>query len=70
MLKNDEKGAIVKTLVKGAYFPKGTIGKIVTCARVEGNSMLVYCIQTEQNIKGLVEGLKAEWFLERDLKNL
>lgn len=70
MLKNDEKGATVKTLVKGGYFPKGTTGRIVTGARVEGTSMLAYCVQTDQSIKGLVEGLKTEWFLERDLKNI
>lgn len=68
MLNNDSKGAEIITLVD-APFPKGTKGKILTSAFVEGTTMRVYCIQTNEEIKGLVSGLKSEWYFERDLKN-
>ncbi|QGG51485.1 hypothetical protein [Lysinibacillus pakistanensis] len=67
MLNNDSKDAKVITLVD-TTFPKGTEGTILTSAFVEGTTMRVYCIQTNEEIKGLVSGLKSEWYFERDLK--
>ncbi len=70
MLVNDEQGAEVKTLVSSGGFPRGTKGIIVTGAFIEGTTTRAYCVQTTERIKGLVEGPKSTWFLERDLKNI
>jgi hypothetical protein len=68
MLKNDSNGTDVVTLSK-SVFPRGTKAKIVTCAFIGRTSARAYCIQTEDDIKGLAEGKKSAWYLERDLKN-
>lgn len=68
MLKEDQLGTEVVTLSK-SVFPKGTKANIVKCAFVPGTTVRVYCIQTEEDIKGLVTGKKADWYLERDLAN-
>lgn len=69
MLVNDSNGTKVKIKVN-SIFPKGTIGKIITCGFVGNTTNRAYCVQTDEDIKGLVKGVKSEWFLGRDLVNI
>lgn len=69
MLINDDFGVMVKTL-NTSVFPKGTKAKIISCGFIGTTSGRAYCIQTSEDIKGLVSGLKSEWYLERDLVNV
>lgn len=69
MLINDAIGTVVKTL-NTSVFPKGTKAKIIACAFIGATTGRVYCIQTSEDIKGVVSGLKSDWYLERDLVNV
>lgn len=69
MLVKDANGTKVRVR-NGSVFPKGTICEIVACGFVGKTTNRAYCVSTTSNIKGLVEGLKADWFLERDLENI
>lgn len=61
----------VEVLVKhDSKFPNNTKGKIIASRFIDGTSIRAYLIQTDETIEGLSEGLKTEWYLERDLINL
>lgn len=69
MLVQDSDGTKVR-IKNSSVFPKGTIGEIVACGFIGKTTNRAYCILTDNEIEGLVEGLKADWFLERDLENV
>lgn len=69
MLYEDGLGTEVETLFD-SVFPAGTVCRIVTCEFVGFTTNRAYCIQTDTDIKGLVDGPKTAWYLERDIKNI
>ena len=69
MLHDDGNTAVVKTLHE-SYFPKNTVGNVITCRFIPGTTERVYLFQTSQEVSGMVSGPKVCWYLERDLANV
>jgi ribosomal protein S1 len=68
-LYNDSPNVKVRTIYK-SEFPKGTVGKVITCRLIGGTSTRVYLFVTEEPIDGFVDGSKSSWYLDRDLENV
>lgn len=69
MLYDDSEKATVRTIHE-SVFPKGTVGKVLSSRFIPRTTTRVYLFQTTESIKGMVDGPKTEWYLDRDLENV
>lgn len=69
-LHNDENGAKVRVLSISGVFPEGTVGRIAGCRFVGELTLRVYQVNTTEKVDGLIDGLKTEWYFDRDLENV
>lgn len=69
VLYNDDKHVEVMTLYE-SIFPKGTRGDLIDCVFVGKTTERIYLFRTNEHVRGLVDGVKVAWYLDRGLVNV